>query len=117
MTPAPQPERCLRRLLQGGGPLMIWALHFFGAYMLVAAGCGTRFAQTQWFGIAALRMSLWGLSALAVIAIAALIARSLRWPPSLLRSVSAGGGLLALLGVAWTTLPMLWALPLCTFQP
>ena len=117
MTTTPQRERFLRHLLQGGGPLMVWALHFFGAYVLVATVCCTAFAQTQWFGISALRASLWGLSALAAIVIAWLIVRSLRLPHSLLRSAGAGGGLLALLGVAWTTLPMVWALPLCLCQP
>ena len=96
---------------------MVWALHFFGAYVLVATVCCTAFSQTQWFGISALRVGLWGLSALAAIVIAALIVRSLRLPHSLLRSAGAGGGLLALLGVAWTTLPMVWALPLCLCQP
>ena len=113
MTTSPQREDFFRHLLQGGGPLMVWAAHFFGAYLLVATVCCTAFAQTPWFGIPALRLGLWGLSALAASVIAALIARSLRLPHSLLRSAGAGGGALALLGVAWTTLPMLWSLPLC----
>lgn len=113
MTATPPREHFLRHLLQGGGSLIVWAVHFFGAYALVAAGCCTALAQTQWFGFSALRVSLWGLSALAGVVIALLIARSLRLPPSLLRSAGAGGGLLALLGVAWTSLPMASALPLC----
>lgn len=117
MTAMPTRERFFRHLLQGGGPFMVWALHFFGAYVLVAAACCTGFAQAQWFGISALRVSLWLLSALAVLVIATLIVRSLRMPPSVLRSAGAGGGALALLGVAWTTLPTLWALPLCVCQP
>ncbi len=112
-----QREHFFRHLLQGGGPLLIWAVHFFGAYVLVAAACCTAFAQTQWFGVSALRALLWLLSALAASAIGMLMARSLRLPHSLLRSASAGGGVLALLGVAWTTLPMLWALPLCRCPP
>ena len=113
----PEGERFLHHVVQGGGPLMVWVLHFFGAFVLVAAGCCTAFAETQWFGVAALRVSLWLLSALAAIVLALLIARSLRLPRGLLRSAGAGGGVLALLGVAWTTLPMLWALPLCLCRP
>ena len=117
MTAPTHSEHFLRRLLQGGGPLMVWALHFFGAYVLVATGCCSAFAETPWFGVSALRVSLWGLSALAAIAIASLIVRSLRLPHGLLRSAGAGGGALALLGVTWTTLPMVWwALPLCRCQ-
>ncbi len=117
MTPVPQRERFFRHLLQGGGPLLIWAAHFFGAYVLVVTACCTAFAQTQWFGVSALSVSLCGFSALAGLVIAALTASSLALPPSLLRSASAGSGLLALLGVTWTTLPMLLALPPCVCQP
>lgn len=117
MTTPTGSEHFLRHLLQGGAPLMVWALHFFGAYGLVAAACCTAFARSQWFGFSALRVSLWGLSALALAVIATLIVRSVRMPHSVLRSAGAGGGVLALLGVAWTTLPMVWALPLCRCQP
>jgi len=112
------PEHLLRHLLQGSGALIVWALHFFGVYGLVAAGCCTAFAQTTWFGMSALRVLLWALSALAALAITWLIACGLRRPPSVLRSAGVLGGALALLGVAWTTLPMsFWALPLCRCGP
>jgi hypothetical protein len=117
MNMVAQREQFFRHLLQACGPLMVWALHFFGAYVLVATGCCTAFAATQWLGISALRVVLWLLSALAIVVIAILIARSLRLPNSLRRSAGTGGSLLALLGVAWTTLPMFWALPLCLCQP
>jgi hypothetical protein len=117
MSTAPAREHFLRRLLQGSAPLMVWALHFFGAYALVAAGCCTALAHTPWFGVPALHVTLWLLSALAVAVIAGLIARNLRLPRGLLRSAAAGGGLLALLAVAWTTLPMLLVVPLCRCQP
>ena len=110
-------EQFLRRMLQGGGPLMVWALHFFVAYGLVAAAGCSAFAEASWFGVSALRALLWGLSVLAAAVIALLIARSLRLPRGLLRSAGAGGGGLALLGVVWTTLPMLLALPLGSCQP
>ena len=117
MTTQPPRERFFRRLLQGSAPLWVWALHFFGAYGLVATICCTASAQTQWFGISALRLSLWGLSVSAALVIALFIARSLRLPQGLVRSAGTLGGALALIGMAWTTLPMMWALPLCTCQP
>lgn len=117
MTTGPQRERFFRHLLQGAGPLMVWALHFFGAYVLVATGCCSPFAGTQVFGISALRASLWLISASAIVVITVLIARSLRLPHSLRRSTGAGGGALALLGVIWTTLPTVLAVPLCLCQP
>ena len=118
MSAATGSEHLLRHVLQGSGALIVWALHFFGVYGLVAAACCTPFAQTTWFGMSALRVSLWALSALAALGIAWLIARGLRLPPSLLRSASVLGGTLALLGVAWTTVP-LWvlALPACRSGP
>ncbi len=113
----PLREHFLRHLLQGAGPLLVWAAHFFSAYVLVATVCCTPFAQTQWFGVSALRALLLLLSALAASVIAMLIARGLRLPHGLLRSAGAGGGMLALIGVGWTTMPMLWALPLCRCPP
>ena len=118
MSAAGGPEHLLRHLLQGSGALIVWALHFFGAYGLVAAGCCTAFARTTWFDMSVLRVVLWALSALAALAIAWLIAWGLRLPPSVLRSAGVLGGALALLGVAWTTFPMwFWALPLCRCGP
>ena len=107
-------EHLLRRLLQGGGALILWTLHFFGAYGLVAAACCTAFADATWFGQSALRVVLWAWGALAALAIAWLIACALRLPPGVLRSAGLIGGALALIGVAWTTLPTaVLALPLC----
>jgi hypothetical protein len=113
MKRTPTRERFFRRLLLGSAPLWIWALHFFGAYALVASACCTALQRTDWFGVPALRVALWALSALAVMAIAALLLKSRPLPRGLLRSAAVLGGLLALLGVVWTTLPMLAALPLC----
>ena len=110
-------EQLARHLLQGGGALLVWALHFFGAYVLVATGCCSSFADAAWVGVSALRISLWALSVLAAGLIVVCIVRGRRLPRSLLRSAAVGGGALALIGVAWTTLPMLGALPLCHCQP
>lgn len=114
MSTSPPRERFFRHVLQGAGPLMVWALHFICAYGLVASVCCTDMAQAPWFGTPTWRVALWALSAVAAITIVALVVHSLRLPRGLLRSMGAGGGLLALLGVAWTTLPLVWALPLCS---
>jgi hypothetical protein len=93
------PERPLRALLHGGAPLLVWALHFFASYVLVALLCCRA-------GDATLRGVLFAASAAALAAIVALLVRR---PPAdrpLLRAARLGGGVLALVGVAWTTLPM-----------
>ena len=103
----PPHDRFARRLLIGSAPLMVWALHFFAVYVLVAAACCTPFADR------ALRATLLLASALAVAAIVGLLLRGRRrGPGSLLHAATTGSGVLALAGVVWTTLPML-SLPLC----
>lgn len=112
-SPGSLREHFFGHLLQGAGPLIVWALHFLVSYVLVAAGCCTAFAQSTWLGVPALRIALWAASTLALIVIGLLIARSLRLQGGLARTAGAGCGALALIGVAWTTLPV-WALPLCS---
>lgn len=98
-------DHFFRRLLQGCAPLMVWALHFFGVYVLAEAGCGTAIEP-------ALRWLLPLASVLALAAIASMLLRGRPDGASLLGTASLGSGLLALTGVLWTTLPMLW-LPTC----
>jgi hypothetical protein len=99
-------DRFFTGLWRGGGALLVWALHFGTSYVLVAAGCCGGFEP-------ALRPSLLVLSAAAIIAIAWLLARSLRRPDSLSGAAGIGTGALALVGVAWTTVPVLAPLPPC----
>lgn len=103
-------DRFFRQLLQGSAPLMVWALHFFAVYVLAEAGCGRAFEP-------ALRWALPMASVLALATIALmLLLRRLRVGgrsgESVLRTASLGSGVLALIGVLWTSLPMLW-LPPC----
>lgn len=99
------PERFFAATLHGSAPLLVWALHFFGAYVLVAAGCCRA-------GDASLRTLLLLGSALAIGAIAWQLRGTAGASDRLLRSARLGGGVLALVGVAWTTLPM-FVLPVC----
>jgi cadmium resistance protein CadD (predicted permease) len=102
-------DRFFTRLLHGTLPLIIWAAHFFAAYMLVAAQCSaaavTAGSPRRWM--------LGALSLLAIGACAALLWRArttLRHAgseTSLLDWAAAGSGVLATAGIAWTSIPML----------
>lgn len=94
-----------RGLWQGGGSLIVWALHFFGVYLLVAAGCCTPFAQARWFGVTALGWSSWLLTALAVTGITARLVNAWSRPHGFLRGTGLCCGALALIGVIWTMVP------------
>lgn len=100
-------EPFFRPLWHGSAPLVIWAVHFFAAYAVVAAGCGT---ALQPF----LRTGLLVAGAVAIAAIGWLLLRQ-RGRTGLHRLRGAaliGGGVLACLGIAWTTLPLL-LVPVC----
>lgn len=102
-------ERLPARLLHACAPLLVWVLHFFMCYVWVAAQCAPGLID----GEAPRRWVLGGVSALAlgvclwmawrarhVLASASEATRLLDW-------ASAGSAVLALAGVAWTTLPAL----------
>lgn len=102
-------ESFFGRIWAGSAPLVIWAVHFFAAYAVVAAGCGSTLQPY-------LRPGLLGAGALALAAIAWLLWRRRR-TGTLHRLVSAaqiGSGVLACIGIAWTTLPLL-LVPVCSF--
>lgn len=95
-----------RQVLLGTLPLLIWSAHFALCYALVAARCspGGR-------GEGAMQAPLLiGASLLALGACAALLWHAARaWPieARLMDWARAGGALLALVGIAWTSLPLL----------
>ena len=96
------------RALNGTLPLVVWAAHFFASYSLVAAQCSpaaiTRDAPSVWM--------LAALSAAALGACGWLLWRALRvvraagGHPALHDWAALGSGILALMGIAWTTLPL-----------
>lgn len=100
-------EPFFRPLGYGSAPLLVWAAHFFFAYAAVAAGCGTPWQPF-------LRPGLLAISALALAAIGWLLCgeRGRKGLHRLLFATRIGNGLLAGVGVAWTTLPLLM-LPVC----
>ena len=98
-------DRVFSRLWHGSAPLLAWAAHFSFCYGLVAAQCSpllARAAPSTWL--------LWLASALAALACLLMLwrARGARRPDAGLSELArAGSALLALAGIAWTTLPLL----------
>ncbi|MDQ1812687.1 hypothetical protein RBA41_05155 [Massilia sp. CCM 9210] len=102
-------EHLFRKLLHACAPLLVWALHFFFCYVWVAALCAPGMidgeAPRRWVvGMAsalALGVCLWlAWRARHVLAGASEATRLLDW-------ASAGSAVLAVAGVAWTSLPAL----------
>jgi hypothetical protein len=98
-----------KRLLYATAPLLVWAAHFFIAYLLVAAQCSPalidRAAPNRWL--------LGGLSLLAIGACVALLARA---RSSMARHAGAAplhelamaaGAVLATIGIGWSSMVML----------
>ena len=110
-------DRFFIRLLYGTLPLLVWALHFFAVYLLVAAQCSPALITPQAPRHAMLAM----LSVLALTACATLLwraratlrdgakndAKNDASPPRLLDWAQAGSAVLAMLGVIWTSVPVL----------
>jgi hypothetical protein len=101
-------DRLFIRLFYGTLPLLVWAAHFFGAYMLVAAQCSPAAITPD-------APRGWMLAMLSVLAIGACVAllwrargtlRNAGEETSLLDWAAAGSAVLALAGIVWTTVPM-----------
>lgn len=102
-------DRFFVRAAHGSLPLLVWAGHFFGSYFLVAAQCSpaavTRDAPSVWM--------LGVLSAAALGACGFLLWRAWRkvraavGEPALHDWAALGAGVLAMAGIAWSTLPLL----------
>ena len=88
-------------LLKGTAPLLVWALHFALCYGVVAAQCSPALVATA----TPSRTLLLVLSAVALAACVPMLGR--HWPLRLLDWARAGGAVLALAGIAWTTVPLL----------
>ena len=90
---------------QATAPLLVWVAHFTALYTLVAAQCSPAIARSEpSMGL------LWLLSVLALGACTWMLwrARTALAPgASLVQLAQAGSALLALAGVAWTSVPLL----------
>jgi hypothetical protein len=98
-----------RRLWGGTLPLIIWGLHFTACYVLFAVQCSPAAATPG----APNRLLLGGMS-LAALAACAMLAwrtratlRTAGEDTGLYEWARAGSALLALAGIAWTSLPIL----------
>lgn len=102
-------DHFFRRLWGGTLPLIIWGLHFTACYVLVAVAC----SPAGYTPGAPNRLLLGGVS-LAALAACALLAwrakntlRAAGDDTGLYEWAAAGSAVLALAGVAWTSLPIL----------
>lgn len=107
-------ERFFKKLIRGTLPLLVWAAHFAGSYVLVAAQCSPAgFAPG---GPHRLPLVLMTVVALAVCAALAWRARATFTGggehTSLLDWAAALTALLAFAGIAWTSVP-LWFVESC----
>lgn len=100
----------------GSAPLLLWALHFAFCYGAVAVGCTALLNGGAPLTAGQLRLLLGGATVLALALGALLLWRALRaggGPGSrLLPRVRLLSALLALVGMAWTGLPLA-LLPVC----
>lgn len=98
-------------------PLLLWALHFFVAYVFAAAACLTSLAEAVWLGHPAIWVALLAWSFAALLCALWLLFRARRAcrdaHDRLVSGVRMGCAVLALVGIAWTSLPLLM-LSVCT---
>ena len=102
-------DRFFVRVLHGTLPLLVWAVHFFVSYSLVAAQCSpaaiTRDAPRVWM-LALLSAAAVGLCGL-LLWRAWRTVRAADGEPALHDWAALGSGIMGLMGVVWTSLPLL----------
>ena len=106
---------------RASAPLWLWAAHFAFCYAAVAIGCDAGWQQVRWAGLSALQWALASASAVAIAAAALLLLAACRAARHRDRDRGHGGlaarvgmlvAVLSLVGIVWTTAPLLW-LPAC----
>lgn len=95
-------EAIIGRLLGATLPLSIWAAHFFGAYLLVAAQCSPALITPAMPS----RLPLAALTLMALAACAILSWRS-RKPSGLYGWARLGSCVLALIGIVFSSVPLI----------
>ena len=110
-------RQLLAQTLRGCAPLLLWGVHFTLCYVLVGVQCSPALydaAAPRWWSLAALSALALGLCAAmlwrAVRSLGVLdqsLDESLDDSLSLRQWAGAAGALLALVGIAWTSLPLL----------
>jgi len=99
----------------GAAPMLLWSAHFAFCYVAVAVGCSA-LAHGGGASASSLRLALVAGTAMALAAGAWLFVRACRAdarkPATLLAKVRLASAVLALVGIAWSALPLAF-LPLC----
>lgn len=96
-------------------PFVIWAAHFFLSYASVEVACALDLQMHRLSGISIVSLWLWATTALAIGALVLLTARAPRnfsAESGALAGVQLGASLLALVGVLWSAVPIVFA-PSC----
>ena len=103
-------DRFLPALLDASAPLILWAVFLFGVYAFAAVACDTALAQRDWGGHGAIKIVLLAVTMLSVAVTLALLWRAAHLyrqaPGSLMTFARFGIGLLGLIGILWTAVPM-----------
>ena len=115
MTDRPRHATFFAGVRAGAAPMLLWSAHFAFCYVAVAVGCSA-LAHGGGAWASSLRLALVAGTAMALAAGAWLFVRACRSdsrePGTLLAKVRLAGAVLALVGIAWTALPLAF-LPLC----
>lgn len=102
-------DRFFVRAVHGALPLFVWAAHFFALYLLVAGQCSpaaiTRGAPSVWL-LALLSAAAFGLCAWLAWR-AWNVVRAAGGDPALHDWAALGSAVLALAGIAWSSMPLL----------
>ncbi len=110
-------DHFFRDAIKASASLLLWALHFFTLYIFVALACESVLVQSRLFG----RPLIESVSLLLSL-IVSLLALALLWravvlcrmePQKLLPLARLGCALLGLIGIVWTSVPLL-ILSACT---
>jgi hypothetical protein len=107
-------ERFFGKLMRGTLPLLVWAAHFAGSYVLVAAQCSPAgFAPGHPHRLPLALMTLVALAICAALAWRARRTFGGDEQTALLDWAAALTALLAFAGIAWTSVPM-WFVDSCS---
>jgi hypothetical protein len=102
-------------VLAGAAPMLLWSAHFAFCYVAIAVGCAA-IARGGAVTASSLTLMLVVGTAGALAAAAVLLVRAcragMREPAALLAKVRLAAAVLALVGIAWTGLPLAF-LPPC----
>lgn len=104
-------DRIFHRTFDATAPLILWALHFFAAYIFAVASCDTTLADALWLDRPLIWMVLLAWTIVVLPVAAFLLWRAvvlyLMAPRQLLSGARLGCAVLGAIGIVWTAVPML----------